>query len=158
MQNAKVAPAIDHPRDPTRIQKRLGATSVLPAKPGGAVKITVVANYHGAKRIRPVLIVCVRIQRAERMQHRELTGRVDFEDRAVAVLAAKRGHAIEDIVGTTRQCDARIGSVLVVSVRIQRAECMQHRILMRLQVEPVDYAVAVHAAVKSHPVDIIPGT
>jgi hypothetical protein len=45
MQNAKVAPAIDHPRYATRIQKRHDATSVLPAKPRGAVKITVFADY-----------------------------------------------------------------------------------------------------------------
>ena len=46
--------------------------------------------------------------------------------------ATELGHAIKDIVGTARQCNARSGSVLVVSVRIQRAEGMQHRILMRL--------------------------
>src|ERR1700676_3646199 len=99
MQNAKVvAPAIHHPRDATRIQTGFDATSVLPAKPSGAVEFAVLADYHGAQRIRSVLVVCVRIQRTERMQHRDLTGRGDFEDRAIAVLASERGHAIEDIV------------------------------------------------------------
>ena len=139
MQNPKVvAPAIHYPRDGTTMRD---ATSVLPAKPGGAVKITIVADDHGAQRIGSVIVVPVRIQRAERMQHGELTGGGDFEDRAGAVLAPERRHAIDVIIGTARQCNTRIGSVLVVSVRIQCAERMQHCIPMRLQVELVDDAL-----------------
>ena len=87
------------------------------------------------------------------MQHSELTARVEFEDRATAILAAERGHAVNHIVGAARQCHARRGSVRILSVRIQRAEGMQDCVLMRVPVEPVYDAVDILAADTGHPVN-----
>src|SRR5271165_4138478 len=143
MYNLKVALAVYHPRDPTTMGKEAG---VWPAQPGGAVEAAVIAGDDRAQWIGSVLIVSVRVQGAEGVQHGELTGRGDFEDRASAILAAVRGHAVNHIVGAARQCHARRGAVRILSVRIQRAEGMQDCVLMRVPVEAVYHAVAILAA------------
>ena len=115
--------------------------------------IPVVYLFIDLERPRSVLVVSVHIQGAKCMQHGELTGGGDFEDRAIAVRAAEVSHAIKHTVGTGRQSIARIGSVRVVSIRIHRAEGMQDGVLMRVRVEPIDDAVAILATVGSHPVN-----
>lgn len=77
LQDFERAPlAIHHPCDAAGTRN---ATSVQPAKPRAAVKITVVADYHRAQRFGSVFLVPVRIQRAERMQHGELARSGDFD-------------------------------------------------------------------------------
>src|SRR5271163_2431250 len=127
--------------------------SVWPAKPGRAVEVAVFANDNGAQWTRSVFVVSIRIPGAERVQNCELTRGGDFEDCAASVQAAESGHSVKHAIGSTRQRDARRGSVLVVSICIQRAEGMQDRVLMRVPVEAVDDAVAILAADSGHPIN-----
>src|SRR5271156_4441024 len=150
MYNLKVALAVYHPRDPTTMCEEAG---VWPAQPGGAIKAAVISGDYRPQWIGSVLIVSVRVQGAEGVQHGEVTRRGDFEDRPSAILAAVRGHAVNHIAGAARECHARGGSVRILSVRIQRAESMQDCVLMRVPVEPVYHAVAILATDTGHPVN-----
>src|SRR6202050_3727662 len=150
MYNLKVALAVYHPRDPTAMCEEAG---VWPAQPGGAIKAAVISGDYRTQWIGSVLIVSASVQGTKGVQHGELTGRGDCEDRASAILAAVRGHAVNHIAGAARQCHARCGSVRILSVRIQRAEGMQDCVLMSALVEPVYHAVAILAADTGHPVN-----
>lgn len=114
MYDGKVSLAIYRPRDPAAMREE---ACIQPASSGGAVKVAVNADDDVAQRTRSVLIVSVRIQGAEGVEHCELTGRSEFEDRASAILAAERGHTVNYIVGAARQCHAWRGSVRILSVR-----------------------------------------
>src|SRR5580658_4167004 len=150
MYNLKVALAVYHPRDPTTMGEKAG---VWAAQPGGAIKAAVISGDYRTQWIGSVRIVSARVQGTEGVQHGELAGRGDGEDRASAILAAVRGHAVNHIAGAARERHARCSSVRILSIRIQRAEGMQDCVLMRLPVEPVYHAVAILAADTGHPVN-----
>ena len=150
MYDGEVALAIYRPRDPAAMREE---ACVQPARSGGAVKVAVIADNDVAQRNHSVLIVPVRIQGAEGVQHLELAGCGNTEDRAVAIRAAGLGHAIKHTVGAGRQSIARICAVGIVSIRIQCAEGMQDCVSMRLPVEAVDDAIAKLAAEIGHTIN-----